>query len=143
MPHVEGLLHPEPQCGSVARPLPESNGHLRVTGALPARMRCRSCRDTPSSRAACETFIRNAGSTSSRRISPGCVGSRFNGCRTGSAFAFFVVAFVSVILLEVQVESVLTVPTEHDAPRATDGNRAAALSIAFRWMHTPARQVQF
>jgi hypothetical protein len=40
-----------------------------VTGALPARIRCRSCRDTPSSRAACETFMRKAGSTSSRRIS--------------------------------------------------------------------------
>ena len=80
---------PSHSAGPLPAHFPSRTAISGVTGALPARIRCRSCRDTPSSRAACETFIRNAGSTSSRRISPGWVGSRFNGCRTGSAFVVF------------------------------------------------------
>ena len=139
---------PSHSAGPLPAHFPSRTAISGVTGALPARIRCRSCRDTPSSRAACETFIRNAGSTSSRRISPGWVGSRFNGCRTGSTFLVvvfvvtIVVAFRSVILLESQLAGVLAVPAERDAPRATDGHRVPALSIALQWVHTPARHVQ-
>lgn len=88
-----------------------------------------------SSRAACETFIRNAGSTSSRRISPGWVGSRFNGPRTGSTFVVFVVfvvamvvAFRSVILLESQLVGVLAFASS-PARKAADRSSINAAAV--------------
>ena len=74
---------PSHSAGPLPAHFPSRTAISGVTGALPARIRCRSCRDTPSSRAACETFIRNAGSTSSRRISPGWSVHPLKGNREG------------------------------------------------------------
>src|SRR5580692_10084953 len=93
--------------------LPSRTAISAVIGDFSARILCSICRDTPSACAAAETDMSSAGSTSSRSRAPGWVGMRLIEALLGR----------SVVLLQIDVDGVLAVPAERDAPGAVHVNR--------------------
>ena len=76
----------------------------------------------------------STGTAISRTVRYGRVSRRSGKRSTFVVFIVFfvtlVVAFRSVILVEIQLVGVFAVPAERDAPRATHGQCVPALSIA-------------
>lgn len=95
-------------------------------------------RDTPSSFASLSCVNLAAGKTSSRKISPGCVGRRF----LLFSQLFVIVSKSSAIVFKLNVESVLAFEGERDAPVAADRDAQRAGPIAFQSVQTITGQVQ-
>ena len=93
-------------------------------------------RETPIKRASLSCVNPAPGKTSSRKISPGCVGLLFRLFRQ-----FFAIVPVLVIVLKINIERVFAFKSERHAPVAADGNAPCAGAIALELMQSITRQV--